>query len=340
MPVVVDTYVNTGQAAGEEASSTGLGRHLTFMEYVLTHPYHAADNLVDGGDPVHYGDTVGVCFKDAAANTEMMTIDTEGIWWLNVLGIVSDGTADGLAQALTPGQRVYIQIVPGTDTCILSGESDPANFKPFGITQSAVAASGSGQTPNTTPTLVAVKVHQERNDWLHVLLGAWDDELLLEGDSDLREQNWLKAFLGPVDNLESGETITAMNFRMTTMRDGDVGNLNVAEFKCHHDYAGKLGTMMPLKVNIDSGGGGAAMAAGIEILCEGAGTAHDVLCGIRFHQKDKDGTIMAPFRFDTTTSFGIAAVTTNPSDTGVCYQIPVDIAGVLHYLLAYNNTGS
>jgi hypothetical protein len=331
----VDTYVNTDQAAGEECSSTSEGRHLTFEESVLTHPYHS-DGFVDGGDPVFYGDTVGIAFKSAAAATDMIAIDTEGIWWLNVLGIVSDGTADGLAQALVPGQRVYIQIVPGTDTYILSGESDPMNFKPFGIVQSAVTAS------LTVPTLVAVKVHQERNDWLHVLLGAWGDELLLEGDSALREQTWLKAFLGPVDYLEAGETINGMNLRMTTMRDTDVGSLNVAEFKTHHDYAGKLAAMMPLKINIDSGGGGAAMAAGIEILAEGAGTAHDVLCGIRFHQKDTDGTVMAPFRFDTATSFGIAAITTAPADgAGTMYQIPVDVAGtIVGWIAVYDTTGS
>jgi len=331
----VNKYVNTGQSAGEQASSTYEGRMLTFEESVLIHPYHA-DGFVDGKDPVHYGDTVGVTLKGAAAATDMITIDTEGIFWLNVLGIVSDGTDDGLAQALTPGQRVFIKKAAGTvgDPYMLSGESDPQNFIPFGITESAVTAS------LTVPTLVAVKVHEHRNDWLHVLLGARDDELLLNPTDALREQTWLKAFLAPSRAMTAGETIQAMNFRMTTNADADVGNLGVAEFKCHHDMAGKLGTMMPLKINIDNGGGGSAMAAGIEILAEGAGTAHDVLTGIRFQQKDTDGTLMSVMRFDTVDSFGILAVTTNPSDTGVCYQLPVDIAGTLHYLLAYNQTGS
>jgi len=250
------------------------------------------------------------------------------------LGIVSDGTADGLAQALVPGQRVYIQIVPGTDTYILTGESDPQNFKPFGITLSAVTSS------LTVPTLVAVKVHQERNDWDHVLLGSRDDELLLNPTAALREDTWLKAFIAPTRAMVAGEAIGGLNFRMTTNADADVGNMQTAEFKCHHDMAGKLGWMIPLKVNIDSGGGGSALAAGIEIIAEGAGTAHDVLTGIRFHQKDTDGTLMSAMRFDTVDSFGILGVTTNPSDTGVCYQIPVDIAGTLFYLLAYNQTGT
>ena len=329
----VDIYVNTNQSAGTEVSSGGEGRVLTFEESVLTHPYHS-DGFVDGKDPVFYGDTVGVALKGAAAATDMIAIDTEGIFWLNVLGSVSDGTSDGLAQALTPGQRVYIKIVPGTDTYILSGQSDPMNFKPFGTTESAVSAS------LTVPTIVAVKVHQERNDWLHVLLGARDDELLLNPTAALREDTWLKAFIAPTRAMVGGEAIGGLNFRMTTNDDADVGNMQTAEFKCHHDKAGKLGWMIPLKVNIDSGGGGSAMAAVVEVVAEGAGTAHDVLTGIRFRQAGTDGTLMSVLRFDTVDSFGVLAVTTNPSDTGVCYQIPVDIAGTLFYLLAYNQTGS
>ena len=62
----VDTYVNTGQSVGEEVSSGGGGRVLTFAESVLVHPYHA-DGFVDGKDPVRYGDIVGVALKGAAA---------------------------------------------------------------------------------------------------------------------------------------------------------------------------------------------------------------------------------------------------------------------------------
>jgi len=331
----VNAYVNTGQSAGEEASSTGGGRHLTFEESVLNHPYHS-DGMVDGGDPVSYGDTVGVAFKGAAAETDMIAIDTEGGWWLNVLGIVSDGTNDGLAQELPAGSRVFIQRSAGTTVYILTGESDPQNFQPFGITESAVTAS------LTVPTLVFVKVHQERNDWLHVLLGARDDELLLEGEGDLRAQTWLKAFLGPVDNLESDETITAMNFRMTTMQDEDVGTLNGIEMKVHHDYAGKLAAMHPLKLNIDSGGGGAALAYGVEILAEGDGTAHDLLCGVRFAQKGTDGTLQAPFRNDGTyADYGII-VRSNaaPSKTSTWLEIPWLYGNTLYWLIGYDTIGT
>jgi len=149
----VNTYVNTGQSAGKETSSTYAGRHLTFEESVLVHPYHSADGFVDGGDPVRYGDIVGVAFKSAAAATDMIAIDTEGIWWLNVLGSVSDDSDDGVAEELAPGAPVYIKKTPGTDVYILSGQSDPVSWQPFGYTLSTVTAH------LTTPTLVAVKVH-------------------------------------------------------------------------------------------------------------------------------------------------------------------------------------
>lgn len=148
----VDTYVNTGMTAGTEVSSGGEGRVLTFEESVLVHPYHA-DGFVDGKDPVRYDNIVGVALKGAAAATDSIAIDTEGIFWLNVLGSISDDSDDGVAAALSPGSPVYIKKTPGTDTYILSGQSDSVSWQHFGYTLSTVGAS------LTVPTLVAVKVH-------------------------------------------------------------------------------------------------------------------------------------------------------------------------------------
>lgn len=150
----VDTYINTDQAAGEECSSTYEGRHLTFAESVLAHPYHA-DGFVDGGDPVVYGDIVGVAFTGAAAATDRIVIDTEGIWWLNVLGSVSDDSDDGVAEELSPGTPIYIKKAGGTVGApyVLSGQSDPIAWQPFGYVLSTVTSH------LTVPTLVAVKVH-------------------------------------------------------------------------------------------------------------------------------------------------------------------------------------
>ena len=148
----VDTYVNTGMTAGTEVSSGGEGRVLTFEESVLVHPYHA-DGFVDGKDPVRYDNIVGVALKGAAAATDSIAIDTEGIFWLNVLGSVSDDSDTGVAEALSPGTPIYIKKTPGTDVYILSGQSDAVSWQPFGYTLSTVASS------LTVPTLVAVKVH-------------------------------------------------------------------------------------------------------------------------------------------------------------------------------------
>jgi len=73
-----DIYVNTGQLAGEQCSSGGEGRVLTFEESVLTHPSHT-DGMVDGKDPVCIGKIVGVAMKGAAAVTDLIAVDTEGI---------------------------------------------------------------------------------------------------------------------------------------------------------------------------------------------------------------------------------------------------------------------
>ena len=149
-------YPITYRTAGEEGSSTYEGRHLTFVESDLVHPYHA-DGLVDKGDPVLVGDNiVGVAFKSAAAATDLIAVDTEGIWYLNVLGCVTlDGTAAGIAHAGVAGDPIYFQKVPSTDMYLLSGENDSANRVPFGFLLGATTGS------TTVPTLVAVKVHMD-----------------------------------------------------------------------------------------------------------------------------------------------------------------------------------
>jgi len=124
------------------------------------------------------------------------------------------------------------------------------------------------------------------------------------------------------------------------MQDADVGSLVVSEFKTHHDFAGKLEHMIPVKSNIDSGGGGSAMAAGMEIVAEGAGTAHDVLTGVRFSQTGTDGTLMSVLRFDNNTSFGVKAITAAASLSGTMYQLPVDVAGTIFFVNAFDQTGT
>jgi len=144
MPTI-DLYVNTGMTAGTELSSTGEGRHLTFEESVLTHPSHT-DGMVDYGDPILVGDIVGVSFSAAAAQTDLIAIDTEGAWWQSVVGLNDLGIS-----AVARGDRIYIN----RTTCVLSKISNPGTNVFFGLAMGTV---GAGLT-----AVCAVKVHQDPN---------------------------------------------------------------------------------------------------------------------------------------------------------------------------------
>ena len=133
----------TGRSAGDEISSTYEGRHITVLESALTHPTHT-DGFVDGGDPVLLGnETVGVALSSAAAATDYITIDTEGIFALVVQGVNDAGNV-----AVAEGDEVYIN----RTTCVLSKISNFATHQPFGYALSPVVS-------GVLTTVVAVKVH-------------------------------------------------------------------------------------------------------------------------------------------------------------------------------------
>lgn len=144
MPVL---YLATGHAAGDECSSTYEGRHLTLEESYLTHPYHS-DGLVDKGDPVLVGDLiVGIAFNSAAAATDLITIDTEGIWFLSAAATDYEGNS-----AIAPGDQIYIN----KSTCILSKNSNKSTQQRFGYAL--------GDVPSSTTAVVAIKVHFDPDD--------------------------------------------------------------------------------------------------------------------------------------------------------------------------------
>ena len=78
-----------GETAGSQVSSTYEGRHITILESELIHPSHT-DGFADKGDQVCFDDAlssptlVGVCLNSAAAATDYIAIDTEGIWNLTI----------------------------------------------------------------------------------------------------------------------------------------------------------------------------------------------------------------------------------------------------------------
>jgi len=126
--------------AGEEISSTYEGRHVTLLASELTH----AGAVVTKGLPVVFGDVVGIALKTEVAGTDLIAVDTEGIWVVDVYAQDIDG-----GSAVVPGDRLFIQ----TATCIVSKIEYTPGYLPFGY---ALGSVGSGDTET-----IAVKVHQD-----------------------------------------------------------------------------------------------------------------------------------------------------------------------------------
>ena len=326
-------YLATGKSAGEEISSTYEGRHITVEESYLSHAYHS-DGLVDKGDPCIIGENiVGVALNSASAATDLITLDTEGIWFLNVVGSVSDGTSDGIAKALAPGDVVYIEQTPGSGVN-LSGESDPNRFKQFGVLLGNVSAHV------TNATLVAVKVHGAgvpNNGCLNIGSGFTATfNFPLEGDTALRNSVWLRGTFEPATLLLAGEQIHGLNIRVVDNAISTGGEITAGELKAVRDEATEatVSSATALKLNVDNKKGGIAPAArALDIMVEGAGTAPATRCAIFFNSSGTAGTKEALFELASATVFGGVASDTLVTPSGT---IAVNVAGTIHYLQLYS----
>jgi len=140
------------ETAGEEVSSTYEGRHVTLLESELIHKAGNVGGFVNKGDAIVFGTValqgVGVAFKTATAATDLIAIDTEGIWILPVLP--SD---DGGQIAVNGGDRLYISIT----TAIISKIASAATNVPFGYALGHIDAGAVAET-------IAVKVHWDPID--------------------------------------------------------------------------------------------------------------------------------------------------------------------------------
>ncbi|MBU1173094.1 MAG: hypothetical protein KKD44_26320 [Proteobacteria bacterium] len=162
MPGVTAGVYTGSLDAGSEVSSTYEGRHLTVYEQELIHPY-IADEFVNKGDPVilcdsgvqtTYGLAVGVALSSASAVTDLIALDTEGIWNLTVYAEDDDGDS-----AIEIGDRLYIRAgaLPGAADGDGTGDAEISKISnsvvqvPFGYALGSVVAGGSG--------VIAVKVH-------------------------------------------------------------------------------------------------------------------------------------------------------------------------------------
>jgi len=113
------------------------GRVLTFTESDLTHPSHS-DGLVDAGDPVVVGRVVGVAYESAAATTDSINLQTEGVFDLSVSS-VHNGISKGETVFIDPSTAVlsddYADVPFGVALeTISAGQSDTINVKLFGAT--------------------------------------------------------------------------------------------------------------------------------------------------------------------------------------------------------------
>jgi len=139
MPTI---YNSTGHTTGEECRSTYEGRHITLAGNKISTVGTKAGTGCVSGEPCLFGDEgVGVVF-DTIANADLATkataVDTEGIWWLNVV----------TSATMAPGDIVYIH----NTNFNLTDTSTTA--RRFGYVVADVA-SGSGAA-----VLACVKVHK------------------------------------------------------------------------------------------------------------------------------------------------------------------------------------
>ena len=138
-------YDPTYQHAGEQCSSTFEGRIVNIMEQYIIHPQHdAGPDLIQKGDPLVVCVLVGVAMIGATDVTDTVSVDTEGIWWLDV--VISDV---GMG-SIWLGQRLYI------DSTSAEVSDDPQGI-PFGYALGYIPGGNGGHA------LIAVKVHA--GDW-------------------------------------------------------------------------------------------------------------------------------------------------------------------------------
>ena len=148
--------------AGEQISSTGEGRHLTFLESELFHPQDD-DGFVQKGDPVvvqtSTGYIVGVALQTATSASDLIAIDTEGIWNLMVYADCDEIWATEFSGAIVPGDLLFINqvtagaITAGVGACGISKRRDHATQVPFGVALGSLADGDEGR--------IAVKIHAQ-----------------------------------------------------------------------------------------------------------------------------------------------------------------------------------
>lgn len=329
-------YLATGKTAGDQISSTYEGRHITLEESYMVHPYHAADGFVDKGDPVLIGDEiVGVAFDSAAAATDYIAIDTEGIFFLNVFGCISDGTVNGAAHTLSAGDPVYIKRVPGAGTTILSGQSDPQNYRRFGYLLGDVTA----DLESGTPDLVAVKVHGATSQLTNsknygAYMGVFDDNLEIELSeqkaSGQLEASALGLFVRPIDVMAAaGDRIHAIKVRLEDTMAATGGDLQGIRTQVHCNNAQGVWTRLYGQYIAIANTASSAITEsfGLSINMGGAGAAPAMQALIQMIGDGTLGTLQGWFETEIARGAGLKADVTS-INVNRAFEIPIIINGV------------
>lgn len=195
-----DLYLNTGHSAGDECSSTYEGRHLTFEESLLVHPTHG-DGFVDKGDPVIDAGgqhIVGVSLMSATAATDLISFDTEGIWFLTATASDDDGNS-----AIQYGDCIYINIT----TAVLSKIANPGTNRHYGYALGTVAAG--------TSDVVAIRVHWDPPG------GALLDIQEVVAFGDFTDNADTTGYIDLTVQLPIGAVVVASKFVVSTGFTGD-----------------------------------------------------------------------------------------------------------------------
>ena len=156
--VLGEPYFNPYASAGDQVSSTFEGRHVLIQESELIHPAHA-DGFVDKGDPVAFWDGVGVALNSARAATDLIQIETEGVWKLSVTN-----TGLNAFGSIVVGQVLYI-----SPTGVIYDDWT-LSFAVFGYALEPIADPGQGD-PITE--VIAVKVHWMWPWWYYITSSPW-----------------------------------------------------------------------------------------------------------------------------------------------------------------------
>ena len=145
-------YYDYYRSAGEEISSTFEGRHVYIQESSLVHPFHTS-GFVEKGDPVAFFDGVGIALKSAVSATDIVPVDTEGIWRVSVTNTGVNQFGD-----ITVGQVIYINAAG------VVYDEWSTSFAIFGYALEPIDDPGQG-APITQ--VIAVKVHWMWPFWFY-----------------------------------------------------------------------------------------------------------------------------------------------------------------------------